>query len=291
MKRALIGMSSTVIALMLSTACLSARAADEIPANEKAAMAATVAFAEGEEIYHRTDYNRDGVLEYAQVLGGRAEDFKRMHTEPVKVEKPSDDDKVKIEKLIKTLNDDDFGTREKAMTELQAFGSKAYEQAGTAAKNSADAEVTQRCKKLVQSIEDAGAPAPQIKLAYQFGLLGSNGQAELALIDKPLAAAECAAGCDPGQSTPRKGYFFRVLTRQGEAATGGKRDYIVNGHMTLGYGLLAFPADYGTTGKRCFMINSNGTIFERDFGSKKATDDFVKSCVEFNPTGEWAAAR
>jgi hypothetical protein len=39
-------------------------------ANETAAIAACKAFAEAEEIYHRTDYNHDGVLEYAQFLHG-----------------------------------------------------------------------------------------------------------------------------------------------------------------------------------------------------------------------------
>lgn len=29
--------------------------------------------------------------------------------------------------------------------------------------------------------------------------------------------------------------------------------------MTLGYGLLAFPRD--STGKDCFIINGNGTMF------------------------------
>jgi hypothetical protein len=39
-------------------------------ANETAAIAACKAFAEAEDIYRRTDYNRDGVLEYAQHLSG-----------------------------------------------------------------------------------------------------------------------------------------------------------------------------------------------------------------------------
>lgn len=255
--------------------------------NEAKAVMVVTVFAQAEEIYHRNDYNKDGVLEYAQVLAGRTDDFKRMKVEPVKIEKPSDAEKAKIDTLIKTLNDDNFTTREKAMTDLVAFGSKAYEQAAAAAKNSADAEAAQRCKKIVETIDEAGAAVPQIKLNYHFGLIGSDGRNELMLLAKPIGAAECPAGCDPADSTPSDGYLFRVLTRQGDAATGGKRNYIVSDHMTLGYGMLAFPSDYGTTGKKCFMINSNGTIFQRDFGSKAATEKFVKTCVEFNPTPEW----
>ena len=39
-------------------------------ANETAAIAACKAFSEAQEIYHRTDYNKDGILEYAQFLHG-----------------------------------------------------------------------------------------------------------------------------------------------------------------------------------------------------------------------------
>ena len=39
-------------------------------ANETAAVAACKAFCTAEDIYRRTDYNKDGVLEYAQKLSG-----------------------------------------------------------------------------------------------------------------------------------------------------------------------------------------------------------------------------
>ncbi len=257
--------------------------------NEVAAMAYCRAFAEAEEIYHRTDYMREGVLQYAQVLAGRAEDFKRIRSEPLKIDPPSADEQKKIETLIKALDDDDFAAREKATTELMALGAKAYPQVQKALASASEGEVAQRGRRIVDKINEANATPPKVKVKYRFGLLGSNGGGELALIDRRLAGAECAAGCDPSQSNPAGGYFFRVLTRQGEAATGGKRDYIVGDKMTLGYALLAFPAAYGATGKKCFMINNNGTTFERDFGSKEATDAFVKDCIEFNPTKEWKA--
>jgi hypothetical protein len=38
------------------------------------------------------------------------------------------------------------------------------------------------------------------------------------------------------------------------------------------------------------MINGNGTIFERDFGSKEKTEAFAKDCIEFNPEIEWKPA-
>ena len=62
----------TLIELMIVVAIIAIIAAIAIPsllrsrmaANSTAAAAACKAFAEAEEIYHRTDYDKDGVLEY-----------------------------------------------------------------------------------------------------------------------------------------------------------------------------------------------------------------------------------
>ena len=68
----------TLIELMIVVAIIAIIAAIAIPsllrsrmaANETAAAASCKAFAEAEEIYRRTDYNKDGVLEYAQHMKG-----------------------------------------------------------------------------------------------------------------------------------------------------------------------------------------------------------------------------
>ena len=262
----------------------SARAGDELKANETAAANCCKAFAEAEEIYHRTDYQGAGILQYAQCLHGGREAPPAPPIDPSKAPKPTEEEKKTIAKLISAMQDDDFAAREKAFNELKALGAKAYDQLVAGQKLEKDPEVIQRCKKLAQAVNDALTPRPKIDMKY--GLLGS-GQDELALIDKSFGEAECAAGADPAKITPKAGYLFRVLTRQGPAAVGSKRDYIIEGHMTLGYALLAFPKEYGVTGGKCFMINGNGTIFERDFGSKEKTEAFAKDCIEFNPEIEW----
>jgi DUF2950 family protein len=43
------------------------------------------------------------------------------------------------------------------------------------------------------------------------------------------------------------GYYFRILTKQGDKAKGGAKDYIVDGKMTGGFAILAYPL---TTGNR-----------------------------------------
>jgi prepilin-type N-terminal cleavage/methylation domain-containing protein len=68
----------TLIELMIVVAIIAIIAAIAIPsllrsrmaANETAAAAATKAFAEAQEIFHRTDWDQDGVLEYCTVMGG-----------------------------------------------------------------------------------------------------------------------------------------------------------------------------------------------------------------------------
>ena len=59
--------------------------------------------------------------------------------------------------------------------------------------------------------------------------------------------------------------------------------------MTLGYAFIAFPKEYGVSGKKCFIISNAGTIYSRDFGSKEKTEEYIKDCNTFNPVkGEWA---
>ena len=68
----------TLIELMIVVAIIAIIAAIAIPSllrarittNETAAVAACKAFAEAQEMYHRTDFNQNGILEYAMHLSG-----------------------------------------------------------------------------------------------------------------------------------------------------------------------------------------------------------------------------
>lgn len=89
----------------------------------------------------------------------------------------------------------------------------------------------------------------------------------------------------PQQPTPYHGYYFRILTRQGPAAAGGKYDYIINGNMIAGFGLVAFPASYGASGVMSFIVNHQGRIYQKDLGPKTA--EIAKAMKEFNPEPGW----
>ncbi|HYG78060.1 MAG TPA: DUF2950 family protein [Planctomycetota bacterium] len=261
--------------------------AEDLKANEIAAAAACKAFAEANEIFRRTDYDADGILEYAQALkGGPAP---APEVDPKKVPQASEEEKKKIADLIKAMANDEFQVREKAATELAALETKPLEQLKAALKTEKDPEIINRCRKLIAVIERKLSPAsPVPEKCNLFELTPGTG--DLSLIDKDFANAECYLGADPSKIPAKNGYLFRVLHKQGPDATGGRRQYVVNGNMTLGYALLAFPKEYGVTGKKVFIINNNGTIFERDLGDKEKTEKFAKECDEFNPSKDWAAS-
>jgi len=69
---------------------------------------------------------------------------------------------------------------------------------------------------------------------------------------------------EPGD--PIRGYYFKVLTRQGENAPGGAYDYVVDGEMRRGFALVAYPADYGRSGIMTFVVNQRGQVQEKDIG-------------------------
>ena len=181
----------TLIELMIVVAIIAIIAAIAIPsllrsrmaANETAAAASCKAFAEAEEIYHRTDYTGNGCLKYSLTLSG-----------------------------------------DNSLLEKKA------------------------------------------------------GSGDLALIDKTFGNAEG----QPSTATPKAGYVFTVLTSQGASATGGARNFIVNGNMTLGYAMNAMPGAYDSTGRDNFCINGNGTIFQLDLGSTFSTQP-----TTFDPTTGW----
>jgi hypothetical protein len=84
---------------------------------------------------------------------------------------------------------------------------------------------------------------------------------------------------------PYHGYFFRILTKQGPNADGGKRDYIVNGKMIGGFAVVAWPADYRNSGVMTFIVNTDGIVYQCDLGKNTARE--ASKMTEFNPDDDW----
>jgi len=102
------------------------------------------------------------------------------------------------------------------------------------------------------------------------------------------AAKEGYAGKGP-KPIPYHGYFFKVLTGQGSHATGGAKQYIVNGAMTEGFALVAHPAKYGSSGIMTFVVNRDGVIHEKNLGIH--TDKVVKGMKRYDPDSTWKAVQ
>jgi hypothetical protein len=101
-----------------------------------------------------------------------------------------------------------------------------------------------------------------------------------------LAAQASAEGYKTGKGPiPYHGYYYRILTRQGAGAPGGAYDYLVKGKMRGGFALLAFPAEYGNSGIMTFMVNHDGTVFEKDLGPKTAK--LARKIESFAPDQTW----
>lgn len=108
----------------------------------------------------------------------------------------------------------------------------------------------------------------------------------------PLVAAAEAQGYGRTSAeglTPFHGYYFRILTRQGRHADGGPKDYLVNGHLTRGFALLAYPAKYGDSGVMTFIVSKAGIVFEKNLGPDTAT--IAAKITEYDPDRSWRVVR
>ena len=106
--------------------------------------------------------------------------------------------------------------------------------------------------------------------------------------DSPLGEAVAAAtqqGYRVGAGEPFHGYYYKILTGQGPNAPGGPVDYVVRGNMIGGFGLVAYPAEYGNSGIMTFIINNDGDVYERDLGPR--TGRIASRMSEFNPDHNW----
>lgn len=108
--------------------------------------------------------------------------------------------------------------------------------------------------------------------------------------DSPVSGA-IARGVLEGYAAPNQkprpfhGYFYKFLLAQGPDATDGARDYVVHGLMIGGFALVAWPAEYGVSGIKSFIVNQDGIVYQKDLGPQTAT--LAKAITKFNPDKSW----
>jgi len=84
---------------------------------------------------------------------------------------------------------------------------------------------------------------------------------------------------------PYHGYYFKILTRQGSHAPGGKYSYVINGNMIAGYALVAYPDKWGNSGVMTFIINQQGRVYQKNLGPN--TGKLAAAMAEYNPDPTW----
>jgi hypothetical protein len=87
------------------------------------------------------------------------------------------------------------------------------------------------------------------------------------------------------KQTPYHGYYFKILTKQGKHAPGGKYSYTINGHMIGGFALVAWPAEWNNTGVMTFIVSQQGKIFQKNLGKKTSTS--AKAMTTYDPDESW----
>ena len=125
---------------------------------------------------------------------------------------------------------------------------------------------------------DGGNRTP-LALSYSWGQAGLEAQNEGYL----------KAPRSEGERQPFHGYYFKILTEQGKHAPGGAYNYIINGNMIGGFGLVAWPADYGDSGVMTFVVNQQRRVYQKDLGEK--TDEIVNNMKAYDPDPTWKLSR
>ena len=92
-------------------------------------------------------------------------------------------------------------------------------------------------------------------------MAGANG------LDVPSGLVDATWEGQKPSTKPYHGYYFRILDRQGPHAPGGAHNYLVKNKLMGGFGLVAWPAQYGVTGIYTFMVNQDGVIYQKDIVS------------------------
>ena len=92
-----------------------------------------------------------------------------------------------------------------------------------------------------------------------------------------------------GTPSPYHGYYYRILTAQGKDANGGALNYVVQGRMIGGFAVVAYPAQYGSSGIMSFIANYDGKVYQKDLGAK--TTELAKAMKAYNPDSSWTEVK
>lgn len=136
------------------------------------------------------------------------------------------------------------------------------------------------CKGIVSAQHDyaasahdgqpAGAYAHRIvsEPGKENGLYWQVKEGEPASPAGPMLAQAAEEGYDTsGKRTPYHGYYYRMLSRPN------------------GFGLIAYPAEYRSSGVMTFLMNEKGIIYQKDLGDKTA--EIAQKMTSYSADSTW----
>jgi hypothetical protein len=116
-----------------------------------------------------------------------------------------------------------------------------------------------------------------------------EGEPASPLGDLVAQASSEGYGAKKGAPKPYHGYFYRILTKQGKDAKGGAMSYIVQNMMIGGFGVVAYPAQYGNSGVMTFIVGVDGVVYQKDLGDR--TSAIGRAMDTYNPDSTWKAVK
>ena len=84
----------------------------------------------------------------------------------------------------------------------------------------------------------------------------------------PYLARAGLSSSESSRSQPFHGYYYRILLRGSD-----------------GFAVLAFPAEYRSSGVMTLLVNGDGTAYEKDFGSQSDGTSIVVTSIQ--PDSSW----
>ena len=112
--------------------------------------------------------------------------------------------------------------------------------------------------------------ATAIQVCEEFAMAKNEAEAKAASEDpitqfaQSLASA-AAANADNKESNPFHGYYFRIVAPNPASGVSGR------GKRTGGLTLVAYPAEYQSSGVKTFVVTQKGVVFEKDLGPGTTT--------------------
>jgi hypothetical protein len=107
--------------------------------------------------------------------------------------------------------------------------------------------------------------------------------------DEPLVPRGLVDATWDGSKTatkPYHGYYFRIIDGQGAHAPGGAHSYRAKDKLMGGFGLVAWPAEYGVSGIHTFMVNQSGVIYQKD--ATPAQGGTTANLTRYDPDPSWS---